>query len=95
MKIRRIYTILVLWLIIPMMGWSQVGGKYIYNFLNFNTSSRQAALGGTLLAVYDDDPSLILYNPSLIGQRHHTALEVSAVDYFSNAAYADEFITIK
>ena len=87
MKIRRIYTILVLWLTIPMMGWAQVGGNYIYNFLNFNTSSRQAALGGTLLAVYDDDPSLILYNPSLIGTRHHTALEVSAVDYFSNAAY--------
>ena len=87
MKIRRIYTILILWLSIPVMGWAQVGGKYIYNFLNFNTSSRQAALGGTLLAVYDDDPSLILYNPSLIGARHHTALEVSAVDYFSNAAY--------
>ncbi len=87
MKIRRIYTILLLWLTIPVMGWAQVGGNYIYNFLNFNTSSRQAALGGTLLAVYDDDPSLILYNPSLIGARHHTALEVSAVDYFSNAAY--------
>ena len=87
MKIRRIYTILILWLTLPMMGWAQVGGNYIYNFLNFNTSSRQAALGGTLLAVYDDDPSLILYNPSLIGTRHHTALEVSAVDYFSNAAY--------
>ena len=87
MKIRQIYTILILWLSIPVMSWAQVGGNYIYNFLNFNTSSRQAALGGTLLAVYDDDPSLILYNPSLIGARHHTALEVSAVDYFSNAAY--------
>ena len=87
MKIRRIFTILIVWLSIPVMGWAQVGGNYIYNFLNFNTSSRQAALGGTLLAVYDDDPSLILYNPSLIGTRHHTALEVSAVDYFSNASY--------
>ena len=87
MRIRRIYTILLLWLSLPVAGWAQVGGNYIYNFLNFNTSSRQAALGGTLLAVYDEDPSLILYNPSMIGQRHHTALEVSAVDYFSNAAY--------
>ena len=48
MKIRRIYTILILWCFIPVTGWAQVGGKYIYNFLNFNTSSRQAALGGTL-----------------------------------------------
>ncbi|MDD6582501.1 MAG: type IX secretion system protein PorQ [Bacteroidales bacterium] len=66
---------------------AQVGGKYIYNFLNFSNSPRQAALGGELVAVYDDDPSLILYNPSMIGQRHHTSLLFSAVDYFSNASY--------
>lgn len=80
---------LILWimLILPLCVNAQTGGRYIYNFLNFNTSSRQAALGGTLLAVRDDDPSMILYNPSMINATHHTSLQVNAVDYFSNAAY--------
>lgn len=79
--------IFLLMMVCSSLGFAQVGGKYIYNFLNMNTSSRQAALGGTLITVCDDDPSLLLYNPSLISKRQHTALEVSAVDYFSNAAY--------
>ncbi len=88
MKLRPAYTIYIIcMLLLPFVGRAQVGGKYIYNFLDYNTSARQAALGGTLLAVSDDDPSLILYNPSLIDKRHHTALEVTAVDYFSNASY--------
>lgn len=71
--------------------FAQVGGNYIYNFLSFSQSSRQAALGGGLLAVSDNDPSLILYNPSMIGKRHHTSLFCNATDYFSNAAYGSAF----
>ncbi|MBO4645107.1 MAG: type IX secretion system protein PorQ [Bacteroidales bacterium] len=67
--------------------WAQTGGRFVYNFLNFSNSSRIAGLGGGLIASGDDDPSLLLYNPSLIGSRHHTALEFNMVDYFSNASY--------
>ena len=76
-------------LLVAIIGTShaQVGGQYIYNFLNLNNSSRVSGLGGGLIAAYDDDPALILNNPSLIGERHHTSLEVNAVDYFSNASY--------
>lgn len=85
MYFRRLLAILCLLVSAPV--FAQIGGNYIYNFLNFSQSSRQAALGGGLIAVYDDDPSMILYNPSMIGKRHHTSLFCNATDYFSNAAY--------
>ncbi len=40
-----------------------------------------------MISVYDNDASLLTYNPSLIGERHHTSLEFNAVDYFANASY--------
>ena len=83
----RTSLLTILFLSILMIGRAQIGGQYIYNFLNLNNSSRVAGLGGGLIAAYDDDPALILNNPSLIGERHHTSLEVNAVDYFSNASY--------
>lgn len=85
MNLRRIFVTTSL--LFPLLLWAQVGGKYIYNFLNFSNSSRIAALGGGLVAVDDDDPSVILYNPSLISSKHHTSLEFNAVDYFSKASY--------
>ena len=87
MSYRRYFVILCFSL--PLFLWAQVGGNYIYNFLNFSNSSRIAALGGSLIAADDDDPSLILYNPSLIGSKHHTTLEFNAVDYFSTASYGN------
>lgn len=86
MSVRRWFLMFVLALCLP-WGVAQTGGKYIYNFLSFSNSSRVAGLGGGLVAVYDDDPSLLLNNPSLIGARHSTSLMVNAVDYFSKASY--------
>ena len=83
----RTSLLTILFLSVLMIGRAQIGGQYIYNFLNLNNSSRVAGLGGGLIAASDDDPALILNNPSLIGERHHTSLEVNAVDYFSNASY--------
>jgi len=86
MRNRLFFAFLVASLL-PLCATAQMGGNYIYNFLNFNQSSRIAGLGGTLIAVYDEDPSLLIENPSLIGKRHHTSLLLNATDYFSNAAY--------
>ena len=86
MRTRALFLSILLVAVIA-TSHAQVGGQYSYNFLNLNNSSRVAGLGGGLIAAYDDDPALILNNPSLIGERHHTSLEVNAVDYFSNASY--------
>lgn len=64
-----------------------MGGNYAYNFMDYKFSARLAGLGGSLTAVHDNDPSLILYNPSSISPRFHTALSVNAADYFTHAGY--------
>lgn len=66
---------------------AQTGGNNIYNFLDFSYSSRIAALGGSLISVYDDDPTLINYNPSYIGKRHNNSLALNFTDFFSNVNY--------
>ena len=75
---------------------AQTGGKFVYNFLNFSYSSRMMGLGGNLISVYDDDPTLMLANPSYISQRHHNNLTLNFTDYFTkstaiNAAYSYTF----
>jgi hypothetical protein len=66
---------------------AQTGGNNIYNFLDFSYSSRIAALGGSLISVYDDDPTLINYNPSYISKRHNNAISLNFTDFFSNVSY--------
>ena len=75
---------------------AQIGGKYIYNFLNFSYSSRMMGLGGNLISVHDNDPMLMLANPSSISERHHNSLALDFTDYFTNslavsAAYSYTF----
>lgn len=75
---------------------SQSGGNSAYEFLNLTNSSRQAALGGNLLSINDDDISLILANPALINENIDNNLLLNFVDYFSDinfgfVSYAKKF----
>lgn len=75
---------------------AQTGGKYIYNFLNMSYSSRLLALGGNLVSVHDDDPTLMLTNPSYISEQHHNKLALNYTNYFAksnafSAAYSYTF----
>lgn len=64
---------------------AQTGGRFVYNFLKFNYSSRIMALGSNLVSVHDDDPALILVNPSYISERHHNNLSLNFTDYFTKS----------
>jgi len=55
--------------------------------MDYKFSARLAALGGSLIAVHDNDPSLIIYNPSTIAPRFSTSLSVNAADYLSHTGY--------
>lgn len=68
-------------------AWAQSNGNYVYNFLSFNYSSRIAGLGSNLISVYDEDPSIIMTNPSLISKRHHTSLLMNFTNYYTGANY--------
>jgi hypothetical protein len=55
--------------------------------MNYKFSARLAGLGGTLIAVHDNDPSLIMHNPSTIAPRFNTSALLSATHYFANLGY--------
>jgi len=67
--------------------FAQSGGQSTYKFLNLSNSARMAALGGSGLAVKDNDISLALFNPSLIGPGIDNHLALSFVDYFAGINY--------
>ena len=76
--------------------YAQTGGNFVYNFLNLSYSSRMMALGGNLISVRDNNPALLLMNPSYIRSEHHNSLSINYTDYFTHsgamsAAYAYTF----
>jgi len=56
---------------------AQVGGLFTYEFLNFAPSARVSALGGTHIAVVDDDINLAATNPALLNPLMHGQLSFS------------------
>lgn len=55
-----------------------------YTFLNTPNSARVAALGGTMLPIYDSDIQLVTYNPSLINSGINNSISLAYVDYFND-----------
>ena len=68
-------------------SFAQIGGDNTYEFLNLPNSARIAAMGGNFLAVYDDDITVALANPSLITNNMHNNLGLSFVNYFAGINY--------
>lgn len=64
-----------------LLGYSgllaQVGGLFTYEFLNFAPSARISALGGTHIAVLDDDINIAASNPGVLNESMHQQLSFS------------------
>ncbi len=56
---------------------AQIGGQYTYSFLTLSPSARVSALGGSLMAVSDDDVNLAYANPSLLNADMHQQIGFS------------------
>ncbi len=67
--------------------FSQIGGKSVYQFLNLVTSPRQAALGGKVLTIYDQDVNQAFFNPASINPEMDNKLSVNYGNYFGEATY--------
>jgi len=63
---------------------AQLGGNNTYESLNLVTSARVSGLGGTVLAIRDNDLDLAWYNPSLLNETMHNQLVVSFMDHVSD-----------
>ena len=68
-------------------SYSQIGGKYTYQFLNLVTSPRQAALGGKVITIYDNDVNQAHYNPATINEEMDNNLSLNYGSYFKEVTY--------
>lgn len=69
----------------PVLG--QIGGRYTYQFLNLVTAPRQAALGGKVLTIFDDDVNQAHFNPASINPEMHNQLALNYGSYFGEVSY--------
>ncbi|WP_343706570.1 type IX secretion system protein PorQ [Flavobacterium sp.] len=68
-------------------SFGQVGGRYTYQFLNLTTSPRQAALGGDIITIYDEDVNQAMSNPALINADMDNHLALNYGSYYGEASY--------
>jgi hypothetical protein len=80
-------TLFLLLFLLSATGFSQIGGKSVYQFLNLAQSPRQAALGGKTVTVVDYDVNQAFYNPATINIKMHNLLSVNYGSYFGEVSY--------
>lgn len=78
---------MLLLLIFPELVMAQNSAKYAYTFLNEPVSARVMALGGSGMAIYDEDITMALFNPSLINDQMNNAMAFSYVHFFDGINY--------
>ena len=83
-------------LFLPLSIIAQDGGKTSFSFVNIEHSPRIEALGGSAIAVFDNDVSLSQTVPSLLNPEMHNELAFTFGDYFSDInllsfSYARDF----
>ncbi len=79
---RKIFFFLTL--ISPLLFFAQNGGQTAFSFVNINHSPRVEAMGGSAIAVFDNDVSLSQTVPSLLNNDMHNELCFTYGDYFSD-----------
>ncbi|MBD3724082.1 MAG: type IX secretion system protein PorQ [Flavobacteriaceae bacterium] len=79
--------LILFFLLITISNYAQIGGKYVYQFLNLTPSPRQAALGGKTVTVVDYDVNQAIYNPATINGKMHNQLAVNYGSYYGEVSY--------
>ena len=59
----------------------------VFSFLDLTYNGRSASLGGTSIAIRDNDLGLVYDNPSLLNRSMTQQLSMSLVDYFAGITY--------
>ena len=85
---KKIYLLLYALMLNMAVGFAQYN-EGAYGFLNSTNSSRVAALGGTLVPIYDSDIQLDAFNPSLINTDINNAMSLSYIDYYQDINFAN------
>ena len=90
------YKYFLIALFLPLSIIAQDGGYSAFSFINVEHSARIEALGGSAIAVFDNDISLSQTTPSLLNPKMHNELAFTFGDYFSDInllsfSYARDF----
>lgn len=80
--IKKLYILLCILFATTIISAQQKDGTY--NFLNMTSSSRVAALGGTILPIHNADIQSVGSNPSLISQSMNNSVALSYVNYYND-----------
>jgi hypothetical protein len=80
----QIYIIIILFCSVT---YGQIGGQSVYQFLNLVTSPRQAALGGKIITIYDNDVNQANFNPATINSEMDNHLALNYGSYFGEVTY--------
>lgn len=67
-------------------SYAQTGGEQVYSFLNFSTSARQTALGGSVLTL-TDDVNQALWNPATINEEMDSKASINYVNFLAEINY--------
>ena len=78
---------IILTILITSQSFAQHGGTTTYVFLNLPVTAREAALGGGLITVNDDDLGLCRQNPSLLTSTTNNHFSLNGVSYFAGIGY--------
>lgn len=62
-------------------------GEKVFASLNIPVSPRQAALGGDVISIYDNDVNFTAINPSLLNEEHDKMLSVNYAKYIGDTSY--------
>jgi hypothetical protein len=85
----RSFLIILLSGIITLTTFAQIGGRSTFGFLDRTNSARVASMGGSILAINDNDISLALTNPSLISAEMNNTLALDFVSLRTAYNYGD------
>ena len=78
------YTFFLMSFLLSWGAFAQDGGQHAFIFVNIEHSSRVEALGGSAIAVFDNDVSLSQTSPSLLNSSMNNELAFTFGDYFSD-----------
>ncbi|MEO8149194.1 MAG: type IX secretion system protein PorQ [Bacteroidia bacterium] len=84
---KKSYILICFVIFIATKSFSQIGGSYVYDFLNLPSNARTAALGGTVLTVKDRDLSMAFQNPAVLNKEMNNQLSLSYIPYLSDIKY--------
>ncbi|MDC0249548.1 type IX secretion system protein PorQ [Flavobacteriales bacterium] len=77
-------TIILLAFYFPLSLLAQIGGTTAFSFVDIELSPRIEAMGGSGIAIVDNDVALAQTTPSLLNVRMHNGVSFSFTDYFSD-----------